>query len=297
MERLFYERFDEEQRKRLQRLEGEPGLWWLLFCNANRLVDPNWDREVIVGLMEEEWELRERGRKADWRGALSLWIEWHERHGALLENEAAALQSIIRRCRSPESCEEAFRVTDDVRQLLSLIMLGAFARIGLLVEEGLAICHEQRTGERGDRHLLDDLVAEPESHSPGRCAFERYLMRARNWLTSCDGDEVSWNEFASRVMPRRISESGRPEEDLRRGLNVWRAGINQPKPASLRQLTANLAQEGAGADSEGIANELLWSAHLAVATDRCRAILPANMGGLVPEAVRRQRVQIAKWLP
>lgn len=78
-------------------------------------------------------------------------------------------------------------------------------------------------------------------------------------------EEESWNDFASRVMPFRIRGSDRPEEDLRRRLNAWRAGINHPEPGRLGQLAGNLAQEGAGADSAGIANELLWSAHLAVA--------------------------------
>lgn len=291
LQEVYEADFSEEQRRRLERMDGEPGLWFALTDNAPWLVDPEWEWDVIVRLMQEEKTLGERRQRIGGGDQeLALWIEWHECHGALKPAEAKDLHALLCGCETAECRETKLRESDRAQYVGALITLSAWARIGLLIESGLELRRERRGDAATPPPLLDDLLAEERD-----CAVGQYLSRTRKWLGNEMGRQISRREFADSVMPTRTEERNRDPDNVVRRERVWRSGQETPCSANIRALAGRLGETYAF--TTDIQEEVAWAGHLAVAVDNLEARVPEHYRSLMAEAVRRQRPGIGRWLP
>ena len=218
------------------------------------------------------------------------WVAWHYRNGALDEQEAEDLRVTISGCTTEESYISTLRSSNRATECMHLIALGAWARIGLLIEQGLLI-RGIRRGATGDScPLLDFLLTQKNEPGAESRAFGRYLLRVREWLPG----EMSWADFADTFMPVRTPQTVHDRENLKRHLRAWRNEGRLPNQSSLRCFAENIADFVGTEHRSEIRAELIWASHLAVAVDRFEAEVPRKLLG---KAVGRQRRMIEAWLP
>jgi hypothetical protein len=288
---VLEEEYTTEELERLERMRGESGLWFGLACNGPELVDPEWDWDVVVRLMQEEKTLADRRENLGFGDAeLSVWLDWHQRNCSLQSEEATELQTLIGGCGTGECRKEKLKRSERARYLGTLIALAAWARIGLVIENGLNLRGQRRGDIQTHPPLLDDLLAEKRD-----CAVGQFLIRTRQWLERELERTITRREFAVDVMPIRTAEGIRDDDNLVRRERAWRKGGETPPCSSIRALSCRLV--AVHGFQPHIGEEVAWAGYLAVSIDNLRARAPVPHRPLIAEAVRRQRQTIDRWLP